>query len=147
MHYMFSYCNLKYTNFLSRQCSRMNEQVAAVMNKYVKKLQLPSSLQYVRKPIILLLLKSWFVRLPQIINNYSGVFFWSETGAEHTRDFWLTDLCTWVQSSISFSSWADLYKSVKKKTFWIVTCLGNYTVIGSGGIPDNFKLMVQLMWS
>ena len=75
MHYMFSYCNLKYTNFLSRQCSRMNEQVAVVMNKYVKKLQLRSSLQYVRKPIILLLLKSWFVRLPQIINNYSGVFF------------------------------------------------------------------------
>ena len=64
MHYMFSYCYLKYTNFLSRQCSRMNEQVAVVMNKYVKKLQLPSSLQYVRKPIILLLLKSWFVRLP-----------------------------------------------------------------------------------
>ena len=36
MHYMFSYCNLKYTSFLSRQCSRMNELVAAVMNKYVQ---------------------------------------------------------------------------------------------------------------
>ena len=75
MHYMFSYCNLKYTSFLSRQCSRMNELVAAVMNKYVTKLHLPSSLKNVRKPIILLLLKGWFARLPQIINNYSSFFF------------------------------------------------------------------------
>ena len=78
MHNMFSYCNLKYTNFLSIQCSCMNELVAAVVSKYVKKLQLPSSLQNVRKPIILILLKSWFVRLPQIINNYSGVFFFGQ---------------------------------------------------------------------
>lgn len=148
MHYMFSYCNLKYTSFLSRQCSRMNELVAAVMNKYVTKLHLPSSLQNVRKPIILLLLKSWFVRLPQIINNYSSFFFWSETGAEHTKDFWLTNLCTWVQSSISlFIVSRFVQKCEKKRTFWIVTCFGNYTVIGSGGIPDNFKLMAQLMWS
>ena len=75
MRYMFSYCNLKYTSFLSRQCSRMNELVAAVMNKYVTKLHLPSSLQNVRKPIILLLLKGWFARLPQIINNYLSFFF------------------------------------------------------------------------
>lgn len=75
MRYMFSYCNLKYTSFLSRQCSRMNELVAAVMNKYVTKLHLPSSLKNVRKPIILLLLKGWFARLPQIINNYSSFFF------------------------------------------------------------------------
>lgn len=94
MRYMFSYCNLKYTSFLSRQCSRMNELVAAVMNKYVTKLHLPSSLQNVRKPTILLLLKGWFVRLPQIINNYSSFFFWSETGAEHTKDLRLTNLCT-----------------------------------------------------
>ena len=80
MHYMFSYCNLKYTSFLSRQCSRMNELVAAVMNKYVTKLHLPSSLQNVRKPIILLLLKGWFVRLPQIINNYSSFFFGQRLG-------------------------------------------------------------------
>ena len=85
MHYMFSYCNLKYTSFLSRQCSRMNELVAAVMNKYVTKLHLPSSLQNVRKPIILLLLKDWFVRLPQIIDNYSIFFLVRDWGRTYKR--------------------------------------------------------------
>ena len=85
MRYMFSYCNLKYTSFLSRQCSRMNELVAAVMNKYVTKLHLPSSLQNVRKPIILLLLKGWFVRLPQIINNYSSFFLVRDWGRTYKR--------------------------------------------------------------
>ena len=64
----------------------MNELLAEVMNKYVTKLHLLSSLKNVRKPTILLLLKGWFVRLPQIINNYASFFFWSETGAEHTKE-------------------------------------------------------------
>ena len=64
----------------------MNELLAEVMNKYVTKLLLPSSLKNVRKPTILLLLKGWFVRSPQIINNYASFFFWSETGAEHTKE-------------------------------------------------------------